>query len=142
MKLQQFLILLALVSLAGACDYTDDRLNIKNNSNYAIAFDYSLDTTLEKKQIYDIPSYIVEKILPGETKSQSIFGSTQGWPFLIQRSNNNKLNVFIISIDTLLKYDDWEYIRTHRLYQRYSFTEEELNRINWIVEYPQQKEGG
>ena len=141
MKLHQFLILLVLVSFVGACDFYDERLNIKNNSNYAIAFDYSIDTTLEKKQIYDIPSYIVEKILPGETKSQSIFGSTQGWPFLIQRSNNNKLNVFIISIDTLLKYDDWEYIRTHRLYQRYSFTEEELNRINWIVEYPQQKEG-
>ena len=35
----------------------------------------------------------------------------------------------------------WEYIRTHRLYQRYSFTEEELDRINWIVEYPQQKDG-
>ena len=141
MKLHQFLILIVLVSLAGACDFTDNRLNIRNNSNHAIAFDYSVDTTLEKKQIYDIPSYIVEKILPGETKSQSIFGSTQGWPFLIQRSNNNKLNVFIISIDTLLKYDDWEYIRTHRLYQRYSFTEEELNRINWIVEYPQQKKG-
>ena len=141
MKLHQFLILLVLVSFVGACDFYDERLNIKNNSNYAIAFDYSIDTTLEKKQIYDIPSYIVEKILPGETKSQSIFGSTQGWPFLIQRSNNNKLNVFIISIDTLLKYDDWEYIRTHRLYQRYSFTEEELNRTNWIVEYPQQKEG-
>ena len=141
MKLHQFLILLVLVSFVGACDFYDERLNIKNNSNYAIAFDYSIDTTLEKKQIYDIPSYIVEKILPGETKSQSIFGSTQGWPFLIQRSNNNKLNVFIISIDTLLKYDDWEYIRTHRLYQRYSFTEEELNRINWIVEYPQQNKG-
>ncbi len=141
MKLQQFLILLALVSLAGACDFYDDRLNIKNNSNHAIAFDYSLDTTLEKKPMNEIPYFVREKILPGETKSQSIFGSTQGWPFLIQRSNNNKLNVFIISIDTLLKYDDWEYIRTHRLYQRYSFTEEELNRINWIVEYPQQKDG-
>ena len=141
MKLHQFLILLVLVSFVGACDFYDERLNIKNNSNYAIAFDYSIDTTLEKKQIYDIPSYIVEKILPGETKSQSIFGSTQGWPFLIQRSNNNKLNVFIISIDTLLKYDDWEYIRTHRLYQRYSFTEEELDRINWIIEYPQQNKG-
>lgn len=85
MKLHQFLILLVLVSFVGACDFYDERLNIKNNSNYAIAFDYS--------------------------------------------------------IDTLLKYDDWEYIRTHRLYQRYSFTEEELNRINWIIEYPQQKKG-
>lgn len=141
MKLYQFLILLVLVSLAGACDFTDNRLNIKNNSNYAIAFDYSLDTTLEKKPMNEIPYFVSEKILPGETKSQSIFGSTQGWPFFIRNSNNKKLNVFIISIDTLLKYDDWEYIRTHRLYQRYSFTEEELNRINWIIEYPQQNKG-
>lgn len=137
MKFQQFLILIVLVSLAGACDYTDDRLNIRNNSNHAIAFDYSVDTTLEKKQIYNIPYYIENKILPGETIAQTI---PMSWPSLIYRSNNKKLNVFIISIDTLLKYDDWEYIRTHRLYQRYSFTEEELNRINWIIEYPQQKE--
>ena len=138
MKLHQFLILLALVSLVGACDFYDERLNIKNNSNYAIAFDYSIDTTLEKNQIYNIPYYIENKILPGETIAQTI---PMSWPSLIYRSNNKKLNVFIISIDTLLKYDDWEYIRTHRLYQRYSFTEEELDRINWIIEYPQQKKG-
>ena len=138
MKLHQFLILLVLVSLAGACDYTDNRLNIKNNSNYAIAFDYSIDTTLRKNQIYNIPFYIEGKILPGETIAQTI---PMSWPSLIYRSNNKKLNVFIISIDTLLKYDDWEYIRTHRLYQRYSFTEEDLNRTNWIIEYPQQKKG-
>ncbi len=138
MKLHQFLILLVLVSFVGACDFYDDRLNIKNNSNYAIAFDYSIDTTLEKKQIYNIPYYIENKILPGETIAQTI---PMSWPSLIYRSNNKKLNVFIISIDTLLKYDDWEYIRTHRLYQRYSFTEEELNKMNWIIEYPQQKNG-
>jgi|GEM_PF-1761484 len=138
MKLHQFLILLALVSLAGACDFNDDRLNIKNNSNHAIAFDYSIDTTLRRNQIYNIPFYIEGKILPGETIAQTI---PMSWPSLIYRSNNKKLNVFIISIDTLLKYDDWEYIRTHRLYQRYSFTEEELNKMNWIIEYPQQKNG-
>jgi hypothetical protein len=91
---------------------------------------------LEKRANDNIPFYIREKILPGETKSKSKPGSTQGWPFLIQRSNNKKLNVFIINIDTLLKYNDWEYIRNHRLYKRYSFTEEELKRINWIIEYP------
>ena len=46
MKLHLFLILIVLVSLAGTCDYNDNRLNIKNNSNHAIAFDYSIDTTL------------------------------------------------------------------------------------------------
>ncbi|HQI60477.1 MAG TPA: hypothetical protein PK352_12090 [Tenuifilaceae bacterium] len=136
MKLHLFLILIILVSIAGTCDYNDNRLNIKNNSNHAIAFDYSIDTTLEKRANDNIQFYIREKILPGETKSKSKPGSTQGWPFLIQRSNNKKLNVFIINIDTLLKYNDWEYIRNHRLYKRYSFTEEELKRINWIIEYP------
>ncbi len=135
-KLHRFLILIVFVSFAGTCDYNDNRLKIRNNSNYAIAFDYSLDTILEQRSNDNIPFYIRDKTLPGETTSINKPGSTRGWPFLIQSSNNKKLNVYIISVDTLLKYNDFEYIRSHRLYKRYSLTEEELNRINWIIEYP------
>lgn len=136
MKLHVYLILISLVLFAGTCDYNDSKLKIKNNSNYAIAFDYSLDTIMEQRANNNIPFFIRDKIMPGETTSKSKPGSNQGWTFVIQHSNNKKLNVFIVNVDTLLKYNDWEYIRNHRLYKSYSFTEEELNRMNWIIEYP------
>jgi hypothetical protein len=121
--------------LAGTCDYNDNRLKIKNNSAYDIAFDYSTDTILEQDFI-NFNSIINDKIMPGELANQLLPGSTNAWPFLIKKSKNNKLNVFIFNYDTLLKYNDREYIRNHKLYKRYSLTEEELNQINWIIEYP------
>jgi hypothetical protein len=135
MKIHQYLILIICVSLIGACDYNDNRLKIKNNGNHAVAFEYSLDTILDK-ETNNISFYIRDKILPGAIVSKSKPGSTQGWTFVIQNSNNKKLNIFIINIDTLLKYNDWEYIRNHKLYKRYSLTEEELKKLDWIIEYP------
>lgn len=135
MKLKVFLFIISLVMLAGTCDYTDNRLKIRNNSNHAIAFDYSIDTVLEQES-KKIESIISDKIMPGETVSQTMPGSANGWPFLIKRSKNNKLNVFVFEVDTLLKYNDWEYIRTRKLYKRYEYLEEDLNRTNWTVEYP------
>ena len=121
--------------LAGTCDYTDNRLKIKNNSNFAIALDYSTDTILVQ-EIKKIDAIISDKIMPGEIVNQSLPGSSNAWPFLIKRSKNNKLNIFIFNIDTLLKYNNWEYIRNQRLYKRYELSEEELNKSDWIVEYP------
>lgn len=134
MKINLILAIVVLVTFAGTCDYNDSRLLIKNNSEHAITFDYSLDTVLEKRSNLDF--YIRDKIMPGETVAKTKPGSTNSWPFLIQKSNNKRLNLFIINIDTLTRYNDWEYIRNNRLYKRYELTEEDLNRSNWIVEYP------
>lgn len=136
MKIKLIVVLILFITLAGTCDYNDNRLMIRNNSDHAIAFDYSLDTILEKRNNENIAFYIRDKILPGETVAKNKPGSTNSWSFLIQKSNNKKLNLFIISIDTLTKYNNWEYIRNNRLYKRYELTEEELNKKNWIVEYP------
>jgi len=135
MKIHPFILITSVVMLAGTCDYNDNRLKIKNNSAYDIAFDYSTDTILEQ-DFTNFNSIINDKIMPGEVANQLLPGSTNAWPFLIKKSKNNKLNVFIFNNDTLLKYNDREYIRNHKLYKRYSLTEEELNEINWIIEYP------
>lgn len=134
MKLHLSLIVV-LTIVVNACDYSDNRLCIRNASNHPIAFDYSLDTTLAESA-NDIQLLIRDKILPGKTVRQDKPGSTQAWIFLIQNSNNKKLNVFIFDVDTVLKYNNLEYVRTHRLYKRYEFTEQELERMNWTVEYP------
>ena len=134
MKLHFYLIVLILFFATGACDFNDIRLSVKNNSNHAIVFVTSLDTNIQYSN--NIEYYIDNKILPGEIGNKTQRGSTNAWSLSIRRSKNKKLNVFIISVDTLTKYNNWENIVTRKLYKRYEFTEEDLDRINWIIEYP------
>lgn len=131
-----FFLILILISFLGACDYYDNRLQIKNNSYQAIVFDYSLDTLLKNETFDRIPYLIRDQIGPYCTVNKIIPGSTQGWPFLIQASKNQKLNVFFIIVDTLVKYNDLEYISDHKLYKRFEYSEEELENLNWVIEYP------
>ena len=134
MKLRFYLIGIILFFAAGACDFNDSRLSIKNNSNHAIVFVTSLDTNMQYSN--NIPYYIENKILQGETGTKTQRGSTNAWSLSIRRSNNKKLNIFIVNVDTLIKYNDFGYINTRKLYKRYEFTEEDLDRKNWIIEYP------
>ena len=46
MKIKLIVVLILFITLAGTCDYNDNRLMIRNNSDHVIAFDYSLDTIL------------------------------------------------------------------------------------------------
>ena len=134
-RLQITLSILILILLLGACQKVDIKLKVKNNSKHAVAFDCSLDTVLDAES-YDINIFIRDKINPGAISTQIKPGDTKGWQSLIESSKNKKLNAFIIEIDTLLKYNDWEYIRKNKLYNRYELTEEELNKKNWTIEYP------
>ena len=79
--------------------------------------------------------------MPGEMRHKGIIGY-RGWSHVIRRSVNNKLNVFIFSTDTLKKYGCFEPIIERRLYTRYSFTEEELDAMGWVIEYPQPSPAG
>jgi hypothetical protein len=64
-----------------------------------------------------------------------MIGSENGWPFLIQRSKNKRLNVFFINVDTIIKYQDWNHIRESKKYCRKEYTLEELEKTKWIIEY-------
>ena len=84
MKTNSFIVFIAFIVLEFSCDYNDDRLQVKNNSNENIIFDFSDDTLLELKNNEDIKFFIREKIVPGETSRQIMQGSVNGWPFLVQ----------------------------------------------------------
>ena len=91
-----------------------------------------MDTILDDTE-NKIEFFIGDKIPPHVTARKFRPGS---WSQQIRNSRNTKLNLFIIQLDTLLKYRDWEYIRTNRVYKRYEYTEEELNKKGWVIEYP------
>ena len=134
----QLLYLTVLLLFFGACDYYDHRLQIQNNSDHEITYFTSIDTIMDIDQlnINHIDVYIGKKIVPGVTINSTKIGSTQAWPFFIRKSVNEKLNIFFFSVDTLLKYNDWGIIKKLNLYEMYSFTEEELEQSNWLIDYP------
>lgn len=119
-----------------SCDYNDNRLNIKNNSNETIIFNYSSDTIFETANPEIINNLKKDPIFPDELVEKDMRGSKIGWSKVIYNSKNKKLNVFIINYDTLDKYNDLDYIKNNKLFERYEYTEEYLNKNNWIITYP------
>lgn len=135
MKTRIILVILFFILAAVTCDYADNRLKIVNNSNKTIVVDFSADTLLEEMENKFIGYYLQNKILPSDTIIRTMPGSMRGWELLIEHSKNDKLNMYVISFDTLNKYKDWNYIRTKSLYEKYEYSLEELEISNWIIEY-------
>lgn len=134
-KILLLLFSISLVAIIYSCDKTEVSLKLKNNSKYAVSFDSALDTIPDSVSI-DMQILIRDQILPGTTVTMIKPGDSEGWLSLIQNSTNNKLNVFIMNIDTLKRYESWKYIRKNKLYKHYEYTEEELNKKGWVIEYP------
>ena len=97
--MKKYILNFILLLLLSGCNNIDNRLKIKNHSKNDIAFVFSSDTILDK--IHNIDVLIREKIRPGRTVNQIMFGGPEAWSFLIKNSNNKKLNAFIFNIDTL-----------------------------------------
>lgn len=133
MKTIMFLFLAAIVLFAGTCGYYDNRLQIINDSREVITVDYSEDTILDNRSNENIRYFIRDKVFPGDTIRKIMPGSQHGWQSIIQRSVNGKLNLFFINVDTLLKYNDWEYIKENKLYKRREFSIDELEELNWTL---------
>jgi hypothetical protein len=135
MKAITFLFLIAIILLAGTCGYNDSRLHIINCSKQVITVDYSEDTILDMRGNDNVRYFIRDKVFPGDTIRKNIPGSQHGWQSIIERSVNGKLNLFFINVDTLIKYNDWEYIKENKLYKRREFSIDELEALNWAVYY-------
>jgi hypothetical protein len=128
-----------------SCDYYDSRLIIKNNgkNDIIVAYDISnLDTTMKidtdklNPKYENVAYYLTNIISPNNQRRFTKPGSLKSWSFYINKSINNKLNIFIIDADTLLKYNCLDSIIIKNLYKKYSFTETELNKQRWLIDYP------
>lgn len=132
MKRKPLIITLALTSLIFyTCDYSDTKLTITNNSSKSIVIDYSEDSLLTS--VNSVEYYIAKQISPREKKTVFHRGL---WSNYIKNSKKKKIFFFFFDIDTLKKYNNMEFIRTHKLYtKKLGLTEKELDKINWQIEY-------
>jgi hypothetical protein len=117
-----------------SCDYYDGRLNLTNNSNKAICFDYNIDTVLDVPSVNKKEYFLRERILTGETKRVVLPGSTEQWLREIRKKKDLTLSLFIFDYELTLK-SNWDTLRKNNLYlKRLDLTLEELNRLNWTIE--------
>lgn len=123
-----------LILIMTSCDYNDSRLVIQNNSKDTIVFDYALDTIPENRRLVEIDYILEKKISPYKVEQQHIRGIADFWGIIIEKSNNNKLNLFVFKRDDVINYD-WDTIIIRRMYKRYSLTEKELEDCNWIIKH-------
>ncbi len=135
MKRQLFFICIIILNLAGTCRHNSNKLKIKNSSERVITVDFSEDTLFPKRDNNSIPAFIRDKIKPSETIIKIRTGKENTWPLLIKHSINGKLNVFFIDVDTLKKYNSWNYLRKNKLYTKKEYSIKELIDNHWKIEF-------
>jgi hypothetical protein len=124
-------ITLFLVALSG-CDYYDSRLEIENKTGSAIAVEIYEDTVANVEESNRADFYLQNQIAPNGAKRLTKNGKN-GWPFVIVRSKNKRLNVGVYNVDSLKKYRDMEHLINNKMYKWYEFTEAQLQAQNWKI---------
>lgn len=130
-----FFIVLFFICISSKCVPSDNRLKIINKSDQKIVVDFSRDTIFEEGGNHLIGYYLDNGIAPDDTLKRSLRGSKDAWIEYVMRSKNGKLNLFIISYDTLKSCKDFNYIKKHRLYEIEGYTLDELEENNWTIQY-------
>ncbi len=128
-----------LILLTEGCGAKDDRLNINNPTEdgiYYLILDKSLlnrsDDLLKNCKMFTYHNYL--NSIPPYTKESRLIERSDGWIDYIETGENKKLYVFSFDTDTLEKYEWEKIIHKNKYKKRYSFSLEELNKRNWIVD--------
>jgi hypothetical protein len=122
--------IIALVLVLISCDYTNHKLILINQSSQPISYRESSDTILTTKNLAEY--YLRIQIQPNDSVRAPILGKN-GWDSLVVHSVNRKLNLFVFQVDTIKKYRDMQYVISKRLYRRYEYSLDYLNKHNWRV---------
>lgn len=118
--------------ILSGCDYYDERLEIQNNTSHEIAVETFLDSIPTLSELNKTEYYLHNSISPNETERLIEMGSTKGWIFRIEKNKNNRLNLLVFQSDSLKNYGIDSLI-TLGIYDKYIFSKEELDKMNWKV---------
>jgi hypothetical protein len=122
------LIILSFVIALVSCDFYDDRLSIYNKTDKSIFVSISVDS-FSSNSFYDS-----ESIYSGEKKVLPIRGKNK-WSTYVVRNTVDKLYFFIYDLDTLNKYNNFEYLNDQKLYiKKIELTGEQIYQRNWTIE--------
>ena len=129
-------IILSLFFIASECGSEDNRLKLVNQSSGRIVVEFTRDSVFHDGGDQLIGYYLQTHVSPGDTLQKSMEGGKDAWVRYVMRSNNYKLNLYVISYDTLKAHRSFSYIKNNSLYKHYTYTLEELRESGWLIHYP------
>lgn len=119
------LIFFTVIIFISGCDTLNEKLKLVNESSNILFYQVLTDTTL-------YVDLFLEEFPMGDTISAGLIGGEGAWEHRINnKSIDSTLYVFIFFSKEL----DSNVIQNHEFYRK-GFTVEDLNRINWIITYP------
>jgi hypothetical protein len=110
----------------------DDRLRIVNQTNDLISVYYHSDTVPEYPSINATQLYLRDSIRINDTVRLTAY-DPKPWSYFFERSKNNKLNLFIYSMDSLKKYKDIDTLIRRKIYKKVEYSERQLEKLNWVI---------
>lgn len=125
--------ILLFIIVVTSCDVHDDRLKVLNLSDVNISLSTEKDTIPEYPSVDKTEYHLRSALYPEEEKKLLYEGQRKGWSFFIADSKNEKLNLFVYNIDSMGKYKSIDTLIRKQIYTRYSFTEQELDEMDWQV---------
>lgn len=139
-----FCIIICAIGCKKAAMDKDFPLYVQNHSTHSISvylnenenhFAIYPDTTISSIQngIVKIPS--------GEKKA--VAGGSASWESIFEVSiPNDTLSLFVFHTDTLSKYSWSEIRKDYKVLKRYDLSYNDLERLNWVLNYPPTPEMG
>ncbi|PTS94217.1 hypothetical protein DBR11_23865 [Pedobacter sp. HMWF019] len=130
--MKNYLIILLFLISSCTWDPGDSILQVVNHTGHDVSIEWEKDSipsypAFNKTEYYlENPTYNNDTLSAGES-------GRFGWKRFITQSKNKKVNLFVYKMDSLRKYNSIDYLNEKRIYKRYSYTKEELEKCNWIV---------
>ena len=122
--MKQLIFFIAIVLISG-CDTLNEKLKLINESNNKLYYQVLPDTAL-------YVDLFLEEFPMGDTVCPGLIGGEGAWEYRINnKSVDSTLYVFIFFSKEL----DSSVIQNHQFYRK-GFKVEDLNRMNWIITYP------
>lgn len=116
-----------------SCRVIDARLKLTNGLSYDIVAEGFSDTIPDVKETYSTNYYLINIAKPKQVVILGKEGKSRAWDKVIERSKNNKLNVCVFSADSLKKYGDLDSLIRKKLYKRFEYSMEDLEKNDWEI---------
>lgn len=123
---------IGMLLLLSSCEHYDGRLEIVNETAATIAAESYTDSIPNLVETNGARYYMEYGIRPAEHRGLMRSGKN-GWLFAIKGSKNNRLNLVIYDIDSIKKYNCMDSLIQKGIYNSFSFSEEELDSMNWKI---------
>lgn len=128
-----------------SCDPADNRLNIKNTSNYPIYYTYSAENKLNENEIriginIDLNDPTAKTpdnfylISPKSTANAAL--TSAKWESIANESEEGKVYFFFFLKDTLIQYSWEEIVKGNKYAGKASYSIQDLKNMNWEIIYP------